>query len=263
MEEYHFDRLEMKYLIGEETAARVRADLALLCDPDEHNDPRAASGHPGYGITSLYLDTPDLRFHREKVRGLPHRQKLRIRSYGSGSEVSFEVKRKAAEFVHKDRSMQSRRSAARLLAHGSIDGEPADPELSGFLRMAWQTGAEPRLLVRYEREAFRSTIDEYARVTFDRNIQVQSTDAFDLEGHPDHWIPLHRYLRPSRRDDYVVLELKCQRNQPGWMLDLVRRHGLVRCSVSKYSMGIYASLREQGRPVTGKRLGALTGRGAA
>src|SRR5699024_5795974 len=69
-------RYELKYLVPEDTVPAIREEL------NQHmvRDPYA--GPTGYGVWSVYYDTANLRFYREKIEGLKFRRKLRIRRYG-------------------------------------------------------------------------------------------------------------------------------------------------------------------------------------
>ncbi len=86
-----FRRHECKYLISERLAARIRDYVHPYVAPDSH---AAASPDLSYDITSLYLDSPDLRLLRETEEGLLNRIKLRIRSYDDheDSPVFLEIK---------------------------------------------------------------------------------------------------------------------------------------------------------------------------
>jgi hypothetical protein len=57
-----FNRFELKYLVPVEEAAEIRDELAERMDRDEH------SPVGGYGVWSLYYDTPELRFYWRRSR---------------------------------------------------------------------------------------------------------------------------------------------------------------------------------------------------
>ena len=119
----------------------------------------------------------------------------------------------------------------------------SDPDvdrfLSDFALTSTQSGAQPTLHVRYDREAYSSDIDTYARVTFDRRIEAQRTHRWDFDGGPGRWCSFDHSRRPDRFDKDVVLELKCQSFVPWWITNLIRTHALNRCAFSKYGIGIY------------------------
>jgi hypothetical protein len=91
----------------------------------------------------------------------------------------------------------------------------------------------PQVIVRYEREPYASTIDNYARVTFDRQIQACACATFAFE--EGSWTPIDSGL--------VVVELKFEGNAPAWMQRIIRKLELPRLSFSKYSRAIDAVRR--------------------
>jgi hypothetical protein len=96
------------------------------------------------------------------------------------------------------------------------------------------------MLVEYEREAYVSRIDAYARLTFDRKIVVQQKETLDLEACPGRWRPVDHSAQTLMTGGICVLELKFERRPPGWMVALVRRLDLLRSSFSKYCYGVGA-----------------------
>jgi len=251
--EKRLQRLELKYLIEEPTVDRIRREIELYCEPDEHNPSRSGRYQRpdplGYEIYSLYLDSPNLAFHRAKMRGDPERLKLRIRTYSKSSPALLELKRRVSDVIDKTRVLVDRKQAeeaAAGLAAPVEDGPQARHALNEFSRIVAESGAGPTLYVRYEREAYASVVDDYARVCFDRHIGAQRIQSWDLDPDPDGWREFDHYWQPELADRSVVLELKCQSTIPPWLSDLVRRHSLSRTSFSKYSTGIYLTRRISG-----------------
>jgi hypothetical protein len=76
-----FNRYEIKYLVDVAAVPQLCEDLTSRLDPDEQ-------GPAGYGVWSLYYDTPGLRFYWEKIEGIRFRRKLRIRHYGEPGALS-------------------------------------------------------------------------------------------------------------------------------------------------------------------------------
>jgi hypothetical protein len=257
-------RLELKYVIDEPAAVRIRRDLESYCRMDEYCAV-GPGGAPGavprsYPVHTLYLDTPSLAFHRAKERGESERFKLRVRGYSGSGATVFELKRRSHDIIDKTRATVEP-GGIEAAARGS--GKPLDdrPEarhfLSRFSRLVATTGAGPSLLVRYWREAYASRVDPYARVTFDRHVAVQRTSAWDHRGCPDQWCELEHHLSDRAPRPFVILEFKCPLQVPNWVLDLVRRYDLRRQSVSKYSLGIYMTGRRNGAPSLVRRCGGV------
>lgn len=262
--ETRFERLELKYVVDEPTAARIRRDIAPYCREDENASARSEYvlwlGPPGYVVHSLYLDTPSLAFHRAKERGESERFKLRIRTYSSLKSPVFELKRRSGDVVEKTRAVVDRgqiRDTALGRERPVGNNEQAKEFLDRFARLVVTTGAEPSLLVRYRREAHTSLVDEYARVTIDRHVAAQRTKAWDLHGSSDGWCELDHHLSPGAPQPLAVLELKSHYSVPHWMIELVRRHDLIRQSFSKYSIGIYMTGRLDGSPNLAIRTGRI------
>jgi hypothetical protein len=262
--ETQFQRLELKYVIDEPTAVRIRRDLESYCRMDEYcaAGPGGASGAvpDSYPVHTLYLDTPSLAFHRAKERGESERFKLRIRSYSRHSATAFELKRRSHDVIDKTRALVEP-GGIEAAARGS--GKPADdhPEarrfLSRFSRLVATTGARPSLLIRYWREAHASRVDRYARVTFDRRVAAQRTDTWNHQGHRDRWCELEHHLSDRVPRPFVILEFKCTLQVPNWVLDLIQRYDLRRQSVSKYSLGIYMMGLRTGAPALVRRSGGV------
>ena len=234
-----FERLELKYLVDEAQAARIRADLEGLCDADRE-------GGASYGLMSLYLDSPALAFHRAKLENAHDRFKLRVRAYEGGGPVFLEVKRKTGDVIRKKRvavDADGWEDAAAGYGAPLGGGARSQAILDEFSRLQALTGAVPRLLVHYLREAWASNVDRYARVTFDRAIRVQDVSSFTLEGEPDAWHPVDGPSLGVGTTSPVILELKCESRLPSWMVALVRRHELVHTAFSKYSNGIATTSR--------------------
>lgn len=239
-----FERLELKYLIDERSVEAIRAAIAPYCRRDSHGFGR---GELGYRIDSVYLDSPSLAFFRAWEDNQPHRLKLRVRSYSGDGPVHLEIKEK-----HRDVILKTRVSVARDgvvdAAHGfgaPVQDVPRNRErVDRFAAIAATTGAEPRLLVRYHREAYQSHLDGYARVTFDRKLMARTVDGWNAWNDMDRWSEAEdwRSLDDCWNLDGlhspVVLELKCERQMPAWMAGLVQDLCLQREGFSKYATGI-------------------------
>jgi hypothetical protein len=210
----------------------------------------------GYPVSSLYLDSPGLAFHQAKQRGDPDRLKLRIRTYENSDFAVLELKRRVSEIVEKARARVDP-SQVRDIALGRVVPLDADqdtrPFLSRYARIATRYCVEPSLQLRYQREAYVSSVDQYARVTFDRQIVAQRADDWSLESNVDHGCLFDDWWRPGFSGKPALLELKCHSTMPGWMIELAKRNDLERVSFSKYSVGIYLTGRRMGQDLMGRR----------
>lgn len=247
--EARLERLELKYLIDEPTADKVCRDIAPYCQPDAYSAAARSAGAGGYPITSLYLDSPGLAFHRAKERGDSDRVKLRIRTYDDVSPAILEVKRRHADVIDKTRARVPRDRVESIVLGEPAPGDPGTDDArfaESFALLSARHGAEPSLRVRYIREAHISDVDDYARVTFDRRIEAQRASSWALDSGRDRWAAFDDHWQPEQRISNVVLEIKCHVSVPLWASDLIRRHQLRRSSFSKYSIGIHITDRERG-----------------
>lgn len=258
--ETRFERLELKFVIDETTAQRVRRDLDPYCHADEHNQAHPGTGRGGYLIRTLYLDTPSLEFYRAKARGDAERFKLRARRYEGVWPLALELKQKSAQVVTKTRAMVLP-SGIEDLGRGRAKLWEETPDgrrfVENFAYLLAITGAEPKLLVRYTREAYVSSVDDYGRVTMDRNVSAQRVPTWDLDGDPEAWWAVEHFLAPASPKPLVVLELKCRSQVPHWMTDIIRRHDLRTQSFSKYSIGIHTTGRVLGSESAPRRCGRI------
>jgi hypothetical protein len=150
--------------------------------------------------------------------------------------VFVEIKTKHSDIVSKRRACIPRDGwAARL--RGPSAGDGPSPERT-FCRQIERYHLTPALMVRYHREAWSSTLDSYARVTFDRRVVCQPWSDWSFEADENAWIALDGGASMKGLRDGVVLELKCLTAVPRWLSGVVQRVGLVRARYSKYCKGI-------------------------
>jgi SPX domain protein involved in polyphosphate accumulation len=111
-----------------------------------------------------------------------------------------------------------------------------------FVELVHTYHLHPVMLVEYDREAYISTVDNYARLTFDRRIVCQTKDTLDLVADTKRWRSVDHPAQTTTFEPVCVLELKFERLPPRWMVDLVKRHELVRMSFSKYCYSVNAQM---------------------
>ena len=228
-------RFELKYLVKEETAQAIRRFVSCHLKPDEYAATRPNYSYP---VHSLYLDSPELTTYQAVQCGEKNRFKLRIRYYSDNDPtVYFEIKRRTNEVISKMRAKVRREAVQPLLS-----GEPpqlrhlASPDgrqlaaLQEFCRLMHKLGAAPKSHVAYMREAWMSSINNSARITFDRSVRCE----------PEFGAPLTTVLGEAVApfDDRVVLELKFVDRMPVWFSEMIRAFGLVRGGAPKYAQGI-------------------------
>lgn len=231
-----FERYELKYLIPLSMVEPISRFVEARCEMDYYSQ---ISRDSFYTINSLYLDTPSFYLLRFKEMAGAYNFNMRIRSYGEQPKPPyfFEIKYKIQEFVRKNRTQINVENWAEILQGGSAPmGMDADSEkhLRDFLYMRWTYNVEPLILTQYRRKAYISHIDDYARVTFDRDLRYQEMSDWCIQ--PDDRLLSH-YDHPESFEspgENVILELKCEKKIPLWFIDLIQRFHLEGGSFSKF-----------------------------
>jgi SPX domain protein involved in polyphosphate accumulation len=234
------ERREYKYLMAEALIPPLRQAIAPYCRLDANAAEQPSHQYP---IESLYFDTTTLALFRANQRTQVDRFKLRARHYPSVSDgpVFLEVKRRCNDVIHKTRGIVPRQGWAELL------GEPAGlsrfggsnrSALERFLFLLGTHDARPVMLVSYRREAWVSQVDDYARVTFDRQICSQPHESLSFEPDTLGWRHMDHPAIQRTSASMTVVELKFTSTVPRWMMSLVQRFDLLRQSFSKYGTSI-------------------------
>ncbi len=237
-------RYEAKYAITREVVPQIRAFIQPFCQPDPHTqgDP------PTYRITTLQLEDPWYSLHNAKEFGAVSRFKLRVRTYGEiGSSPIFpEIKAKLEETIVKTRTVVPFNAWSRELVMGVelpdiFKNEKQEIDFLHFKRLTWEIGAEPKTLVRYLRESYVGTLDSYARITFDTQLQYQMTRSWSDFGRSGLW----RNMDSTEAQGFglpwssVILEVKTLSYMPLWVIDMVERFQLHKRGNCKYSTAIW------------------------
>ncbi|MGW3417440.1 VTC domain-containing protein [Streptomyces phaeochromogenes] len=230
-----FNRFELKYLVPVEQAAEIRDELAERMDRDL-NSPAG-----GYGVWSLYYDTPQLRFYWEKIEGLKFRRKLRIRHYGTPdgvtdeSPVCVEIKQRVNRVTQK-RRITLPYGVARQLCDGRemIEHSPKESAfVQEVLELVVRLNLLPTAITGYQREALVGRdADTGLRVTFDRRIRGRDRDFHFGTSNPENRFTIPPHLS--------VMEIKVNERTPYWITDLAARRNLNLIRVSKYVQSIEA-----------------------
>ena len=246
-------RFELKYLVNEGMASKVRRFVACYLKPDEF---AALSPGNAYSVHSLYLDSADLATYQAVQNGEKNRFKLRIRYYTESDEaVYFEIKRRTNDTISKRRA-KVKRECVQALLHGRpprlTDLTKPDGKnfaaLQEFYRLMHTLRAAPKSHVAYQREAWMSPVNNSMRVTFDRAVNCEPEFGCALRtGLGDAVAPF---------EDKIVLELKFVDRLPYWCLEMIRALGLVREGAPKYAYGV---LRMGEHRVSSRGVGFKTG----
>jgi hypothetical protein len=224
------ERLELKYAVSEEMALDVARWSSVFIKGDCITQ----------RVTSLYLDTPALRFLRWQLDGCVDRFKLRVRGYGDelSDRVFVEVKRKTGDSVRKQRAeipttaLSAVLGATVSIAEQASGGNPSEA-LRSFLNKRAAFQAEPKMLVRCQRQSLRSSnANGEVAVTIDRDIRYQQTSRQDLISDELAWQPVSLPGRSGAKG--AIVELKYSSRPPQWMKTLIARLDPHRVNFSKY-----------------------------
>ena len=243
------ERYELKYLIPMEMVDPITRFISPYCAMDVFSE---GADDSFYAVNSLYFDTRQLEFLRQRLDGRESRFNMRARSYGDGRKPPYflEIKHKNGTCVKKYRTTLSDGEWPRILTDpvfrsSSEDGAVVRRNKELFLRLACSYAIEPKILTSYRRRAFFSTVNEYARVTMDIDLRYQLEEGYNLvpdarSQHYDNQTIFsgneHHYATEAYGPGRVILELKCNVGQtPTWMLDMIAFFELKQGSFSKYA----------------------------
>ena len=237
------ERYELKYLIPLELVDKISQYVEIFCELDPYSE-REDDNY--YKVNNIYLDSPNYLFLQRRLAGISNRFNLRVRAYGDEALFPYfcEVKHKTMGIVKKRRAKISEDNWQQIFGEDkatpheeqSILNDTEDYK-SHFLRLSLLHNAEPKIFTQYRRKAYASVVDEYARVTFDRDLRYQRRETYNLKPTEEK---LSHYDTPLKfaENTNIIMELKCTTNVPKWFVDLITQFRLERTSFSKYVTGI-------------------------
>ena len=234
-------RLELKFVIHHS----VRQQLLERWSPHlvraAFTD-RSARTH----VRSQYYDSPTLSFSTEKEDGIPYRNKVRLRTYGtdfdSGGPAFLEIKHRRFVGVHKYRQRIAEMSSELLSpSRWTFD----DPDMAARFHALIETYRLRRSAqTYYQREAYQAPEGGGLRVTLDSNL---------VGLHPGERLTSKLLMDPRRSlmsDTLFILEIKSDSVLPRWVHD-----GIIACELEQKTIPKYVTA------VNVLNLGELTGSG--
>lgn len=214
-------RHELKFYISRTELEALRARLSPVLSLDSH----CARGP--YAIRSLYFDDAFDSAYNDKLCGVMHRDKYRIRIYNNSDKVIFlERKRKLGDLIQKSSVRITRRLAERLIAGDPSGLQCAENDLlkDVFVLMRTQL-LRPKVIVDYNREAYIHPVED-VRITFDTRLRTGLLDV-------DMFNPNLMTVCPHDQD-LEILEVKFDRYLPDFINGLLHGLDASRSAISKY-----------------------------
>lgn len=160
-------RHEWKHEISYLSMIAIRQSMMAVADAD----PYAVDGK--YDIRSLYFDNLYDKALREKIDGVDHREKFRIRYYnGNTDTIHLEKKSKINGLCNKQQVCLTREQV-QAIVDGSVGWMASSDEkliLEFYSKIMYQ-GLRPKTIVDYTREPFVYSPGN-VRVTLDYNIRT-------------------------------------------------------------------------------------------
>lgn len=231
------NRFEIKYLADSRQLPDIKAALKEFLCLDING---VQSG--GYYSRSVYFDSPDFRFYREKREGQLVRIKPRIRAYrnspdGPPTGLFLELKGRYDRVVEKRRAPIDRALADRLLSR-----TPAEPGawtedssvLAEFQYLSHRYRLVPCVTVLYHRTPYFGAFYPNVRITFDR--LILSSLATTLTAPSEDFAQ----AIPSNQ---LVIELKYNDKVPRLLLNRFNSLGLQQHTFSKFAIGLERCFR--------------------
>lgn len=217
-------RHEYKHVINLLDYHTLRQRIRSVAKLDPHAGPEGR-----YHIRSLYFDNDDDKALREKLYGLPCREKFRIRLYNeSGDIIRLEKKSKMNGLCNKQSAALTREQVEQILrGEAGCLPKAGDALLAEFYAKLCYQRLRPRTLVDYWREAY---IFPYGnvRLTFDSDVRtgIYATGLFDKN------IPTLSTGEPG----LLLLEVKYDSFLPDIIRDLIQTNSRRTTAFSKYAV---------------------------
>ncbi len=240
----HKLRHEQKYCISYADYHELRNRALVFMRHDEHGD------NGKYFIRSLYFDDVMLSNYNQKMDGLEHRRKYRIRTYDLNRDViKFEIKDKFDSYISKISSLITY-AQCQSMVKGDFDfiGDMICSNSDGGSAVALRTGyidnackiLRPQVVVDYTREVF--VCDEgNVRLTFDMGLRAgQASGNIFSEDLP---------TVPAYEEGTLIMEVKYDDFIPDYIKQILRSVSRWQSSQSKYVMCCLAQSHYFGKDV--------------
>lgn len=211
-------RTEKKHYITPADHAALRRRLNAVMRPDPH-----AGDGGAYTVHSLYFDDYRDTALREKLDGVPRREKFRLRYYdGDLGFINLEKKSKVRGLCIKESERVDLGDCRALLAGRADQVARRGPLLTEFCAKMNGRQLRPRTCVVYRRDAYCYPAGN-VRVTVDYDIGAGSPSGFLDPGQP-----------LVKENGVVLLEVKYDTFLPEHIAGLVEMNNRAGTAYSKY-----------------------------
>lgn len=204
-----FIRYDTKYLLN------IKYLDDLLKELKDYYSVLEINGKRCFTYVSLYYDTLKLNFHTNHLNGKKTRLKVRSREYIDYGTCFFELKKRWNKGIIEKLRIQ------RHNPNGHLEKEEYE-----FLK---NNNIDPNIVKPY-------IITKYSRITLLSKMSKEKiTIDFDLEFLSE--------FKNYKIDDLVILEIKQENSKPtNFISELLKLNNAVKCSVSKYCLGVITTI---------------------
>lgn len=221
-----FQRFEFKYVMPVAYVDALIPDLLRYMDYDPYS-----KGEP-YKLYSIYFDTFDWDSYYEKIAGIEHRKKYRVRAYKPNLEpddpVFIEVKEKEKDIILKRRKAIPFKHLADFVSHRHYDH---DPVLDEWRFHIMRQNLKPKILVEYDRLPFIPKGNQDIRITIDRNLHYAMMRNLKMDFGA-------QTKRVEAMKQYCVVEIKYKNFLPAWTHRLIRKYNMRNDAFSKFTESV-------------------------
>lgn len=236
----HFKRLELKYILTLEQKQKFLKTFKNFLNPDNHGDENG-----NYQLESMYYDTENLDFYKEKLEKIKNSKKIRIRRYIKNKKnfnendlVFVEIKEKIENVTMKRRAEMTFREAKNFLEKRKIPKyNPEDKMMiAEILLLASENKLKPKAVTKYSRQAFfGKNKEEWVRISFDTWVFYNKNN-LELNSEKNEWKIISENL--------TIMELKANNEIPKYFEKFFEENNIFPTKMSKYCQAIEENERK-------------------
>ena len=222
-------RIETKYFVKDVDLTSIINVLSAYMILDKN----CITGKP-YSLSSLYFDDITDSDLREKLNGVIHRKKYRLRFYNENFKSGkFEIKRKSGPTISKSSIAVKDNNISEIISgkYTCLFGYDCDFEVQSLVLGHYR----PKSIVTYDRLAFFLPYNQI-RVTLDMNLRTHGY-SFNLHNHLNKGISINP-------EGHQIIEIKFTDMLPEKILDELSKFTVARTAISKYASSRLFSIEE-------------------